>query len=80
VELQFFIKSLAGERAPGRTDADAAGLPEFDFGLVHQRGDCGDGGQIVILWGRHAAAQQLLVAGVEPDQFNFGAAEVDAET
>jgi len=78
--LQFFIRPLAGEMAPGGADADAAALPEFEFGRVHQRGDRRHRGEIVVLRGRHAAAQDFPAAGVERDQFDFGAAEVDAET
>jgi hypothetical protein len=55
-------------------------LSEFGFGLVHQRGDRGDGGKVVVLRSRHAAAQDFLAADVECDEFYFGAAEVDAET
>ena len=69
-----------GRDGTGGADADAAALPQFEFGLVDQRGDRGHRGGIVILRGRYTAAQDFLAGGIERDQLDFGAAEVDAET
>jgi len=47
---------------------------------VHQRGDRGHRGEVVVLRRRHAAAQDFPAVGIERDQFDFAAAEVDTET
>jgi len=92
--LEVFLQRLAVEagrvavlHAPagrrnraGCADADAAAFPQFVFDLVDQCGHRGHGCKVIVLRGRHAAAQDFAAPAIERDEFDLGAAEVDAET
>ena len=61
------------------TEADAAALPEFVFDGFDERGDGADGRLIIALRCRSAATQQFPTGGIERDDLDFCATEVDAQ-
>ncbi len=75
----IFHAAAGGRDCAGGADADAAALFQLGFGFVDQRCDGGHRGHIVVLRGGYAAAQQFLPGRIQRNQFDFGAAKVDAK-
>ena len=80
VELAFLIRPVAGEIAPGWPTPTRQRAPTLRFELAHHGGDALDGRLVAALRRGHAHARAFLAAVVEHDAFDFGAAEIDADT
>ena len=76
--LEFLIRPVFEEIAPGATDADAALASELLFDLADQAGNSIERTCIVADRCRHAVARQNGSMGGQGDCLNFGPAEIDA--